>query len=146
MFFCPKVRPRLGSSLQSQVDLLVCAGAYRHVSGYTTAEWVTQSDDSDFDDSDFGDCREVVCCFLHESLHFPADLTWHLTNSRLPPRAHEKSIEPLTRQTCKKHHSLLNTQCFGVVLSCRFAESKVRWTSPVLWMAVKNQSNIKSAE
>ena len=24
----------------------------------------------------------------------------------------------------------------GVVLSCRFAESKVRWTSRVLWMAV----------
>ena len=29
----------------------------------------------------------------------------------------------------------------GVVLSCRFAESKVRWTSRVLWMAVVSQSS-----
>ena len=77
----------------------------------------------------------------------------------------------------RKHHSLLNTQCFGeftphqlslsnlpqptqaqlmrgefpetlcieqgVVLSCRFAESKVRWTSCVLWMAVVSQSSVK---
>ena len=28
----------------------------------------------------------------------------------------------------------------GVVLSCRFAESTVRWTSRVLWMAVVSQS------
>ena len=35
------------------------------------------------------------------------------------------------------------TLCFeqGVVLSCRFAESKVRWTSRVLWMAVVSQSS-----
>eukprot|EP00117_Sycon_ciliatum_P039737 scpid109979/ scgid29319/ len=129
MFFCPKVRPRLGSSLQSQVDLLVCAGAYRHVSGYTTAEWVTQSDDSDFDDSDFGDCREVVCCFLHESLHFPADLTWHLTNSRLPPRAHEKSIEPFARQTYKK--VLLPAQYTVPLLClCCCGRSDVIWPFP----------------
>ena len=31
----------------------------------------------------------------------------------------------------------------GVVLSCRFAESKVRWTSRVLWMAVVSQSSVK---
>ena len=31
----------------------------------------------------------------------------------------------------------------GMVLSCRFAESKVRWTSPVLWMAVVSQSSVK---
>ena len=29
----------------------------------------------------------------------------------------------------------------GVVLSCRFAEPKVRWTSRVLWMAVVSQSS-----
>ena len=33
---------------------------------------------------------------------FPADLNSHLTDSRLPSRAHEKSIEPSTQQTCKK--------------------------------------------
>ena len=33
----------------------------------------------------------------------------------------------------------------GVVLSCRFAESKVRWTSRVLWMAVVSQSSVKSS-
>ena len=33
---------------------------------------------------------------------FPADLNSHLTDSRLPSRAHEKSIEPSTRQTCRK--------------------------------------------
>ena len=31
----------------------------------------------------------------------------------------------------------------GVVLSCRFAESNVRWTSRVLWMAVVSQSSVK---
>ena len=31
---------------------------------------------------------------------FPADLNSHLR--RLPSRAHEKSIEPSSRQTCKK--------------------------------------------
>ena len=31
----------------------------------------------------------------------------------------------------------------GVVLSCRFAESKVRWTFRVLWMAVVSQSSVK---
>ena len=30
-----------------------------------------------------------------------------------------------------------------MVLSCRFAESKVRWTSRVLWMAVVSQSSVK---
>ena len=33
----------------------------------------------------------------------------------------------------------------GVVLSCRFAESKVRWTSRVLWIAVVSQSSVKSS-
>ena len=33
----------------------------------------------------------------------------------------------------------------GVLLSCRFAESKVRWTSRVLWMAVVSQSSVKSS-
>ena len=33
----------------------------------------------------------------------------------------------------------------GVVLSCRFAESKVRWTSRVLWMAVVSQSSVKKS-
>ena len=33
---------------------------------------------------------------------FPADLNSHLPDSRLPFRAHEKSIEPSTQQTCKK--------------------------------------------
>ena len=33
---------------------------------------------------------------------FPADLNSHLTDSRLPSRALEKSIETFTRQTCKK--------------------------------------------
>ena len=33
----------------------------------------------------------------------------------------------------------------GVVLSCRFAESKVRWTSRVLWMSVVSQSSVKSS-
>ena len=33
----------------------------------------------------------------------------------------------------------------GVVLSCRFAESKVRWSSCVLWMAVVSQSCVKSS-
>ena len=32
----------------------------------------------------------------HWSSHFSADLIWHLTDSRLPSRAHEKSIEPST--------------------------------------------------
>ena len=32
----------------------------------------------------------------------------------------------------------------GVVLSCWFAEWKVRWTSRVLWMAVVSQSSVKS--
>ena len=32
----------------------------------------------------------------------PADLNSHLTDSRLPSGAHEKSIEPSARQTCKK--------------------------------------------
>ena len=31
------------------------------------------------------------------------------------------------------------------MLSCRFAESKVRWTSRVLWMAVVSQSSVKSS-
>ena len=31
----------------------------------------------------------------------------------------------------------------GVVLSCRFAESKVLWASRVLWMAVVSQSSVK---
>ena len=31
----------------------------------------------------------------------------------------------------------------GVVLSCRFAESKDRWTSRVLWMAVVSQLSVK---
>ena len=34
----------------------------------------------------------------------------------------------------------------GVVLSCRFAEWKVRWTSRVLWMAVVSQSSVKSSQ
>ena len=38
----------------------------------------------------------------HWSSRYSADLTSHLTDSRLPSRAHEKSIEPSTRQTCKK--------------------------------------------
>ena len=33
----------------------------------------------------------------------------------------------------------------GVVLSCRLAESKVRWTSHVLWMAVVSESSVKSS-
>ena len=33
----------------------------------------------------------------------------------------------------------------GVVLSRRFAESKVRWTYHVLWMAVVSQSNENSS-
>ena len=33
----------------------------------------------------------------------------------------------------------------GVVISCRFAESKVRWTSRVLWMAVVSQLSVKSS-
>ena len=33
----------------------------------------------------------------------------------------------------------------GVVLSCRFAQSKVQWTSRVLWMAVVSQSSVKSS-
>ena len=33
----------------------------------------------------------------------------------------------------------------GVVLSCRFAESKVQWISRVLWMAVASQSSVKSS-
>ena len=33
----------------------------------------------------------------------------------------------------------------GVVLSCRFAESKVLWTSRVLWMAVASQSSVKKS-
>ena len=33
---------------------------------------------------------------------FTVDLNSHLTDSRLPSRAHEKSIEPSNRQTCKK--------------------------------------------
>ena len=33
----------------------------------------------------------------------------------------------------------------GVVLSCRFPEWKVRWTSCVLWMAVVSQSSVKSS-
>ena len=39
------------------------------------------------------------------------------------------------------------TMCIeqGVVLSCRFAESKVRWISRVLWMAVVGQSSVKSS-
>ena len=37
----------------------------------------------------------------------------HLTDSRLPSRAHEKSIEPTTGKPARKHHSLLNTQCFS---------------------------------
>ena len=31
------------------------------------------------------------------------------------------------------------------MLSCRFADSKVRWTSPVLWMAVVSESSVKSS-
>ena len=73
---------------------------------------------------------------------FPADLNSHLTDSRLPSRAHEKSIELSTGQTCKK--APLPAQQ-GVVLSCRFAKSKVRWTSSVLWMAVVSQSSVKSS-
>ena len=38
----------------------------------------------------------------HWSSRYSGDLTWHLTDGRLPSRAHEKSIGPLTRQTCKK--------------------------------------------
>ena len=40
---------------------------------------------------------------------------------------------------------LPETRCIeqGVVLSCRFAESKVRWTSRMLWMAVVSQSSVK---
>ena len=39
----------------------------------------------------------------------------------------------------------LETLCIeqGVVRSCRFAESKVRWTSRMLWMAVVSQSSVK---
>ena len=33
-----------------------------------------------------------------------------------------------------------------VVLFCRFAGSKVRWTSRVLWMAVVSQSSVKSSQ
>ena len=33
----------------------------------------------------------------------------------------------------------------GVVLSCRFAEWRVRWTSRVLWMAVVSQSSENSS-
>ena len=33
----------------------------------------------------------------------------------------------------------------GAVLSWRFAESKVRWTARVLWMAVVSQSSVKSS-
>ena len=33
----------------------------------------------------------------------------------------------------------------GVVLSCRCAQSKVRWISRVLWMAVVGQSSVKSS-
>ena len=125
-----------------------------------------------------------------------------LTDSRLPPRSHEKSIEPSTRQACKKAPLsdsccyLVLTRCLsswkrsvsvslypwwclclessgalqahsssayssstdepggiprdtlsteqGVVLSCRFGESKVRWTSRILWVAVVSQSSVKS--
>ena len=33
---------------------------------------------------------------------FPADLNSHLNDSRLPSRAHEKSIESSDRKTCEK--------------------------------------------
>ena len=33
----------------------------------------------------------------------------------------------------------------GVVLSCNFAGSKVRWTSRVLWIAVVSQSSENSS-
>ena len=68
---------------------------------------------------------------------FPADLNSNLTDSRLPSRTHEKSAESSTRQTCKKA-PLSETLCTeqGEVLSCRFAEWTVRWTSRALWMAV----------
>ena len=64
---------------------------------------------------------------------FPADLISHLTDSRLPSRAHEKSIDPSTRQTCKKAPLPAQYTVFwGAVLSCKFAEWTIRWTSPVL--------------
>ena len=34
----------------------------------------------------------------------------------------------------------------GVLLSCRFAESKARWASRVLWMAVVSQSSVKESQ
>ena len=45
--------------------------------------------------------EECVAPYM-EARGFPADLNSHLTDSRLPSRAHEKSIEPSTPQTCKK--------------------------------------------
>ena len=59
---------------------------------------------------------------------FPADLNSHLTDSRLPSRALEKSIETQVSlgKPARKHHSLLNTKCFGEFTSHQLSLSRVR--------------------
>ena len=58
---------------------------------------------------------------------FPADLNSHLTDSQLPSRAHEKSIEPSFGKPARKHYSLLSMEwCFlAGLLSRRFDEHLV---------------------
>ena len=79
--------------------------------------------------------RRKVGCSPHQSLHYSAD---YLTDSRLTSRAHNL---PQPTQAEVMTGEFPATLWFeqGVVLACMFAESKVQWTSRVLWMAVMSQ-------
>ena len=60
---------------------------------------------------------------------FPADLNAHLTDLRLPCRAHEK-FNLLLGNPARKHHSLLNTQCFGECTPHQCSLSRLREIVP----------------
>ena len=53
--------------------------------------------------SSFFPCHGELCVATYMGARaIPADLNFHLSDSLLPSRAHEKPIEPPTRQTFKK--------------------------------------------